>query len=97
MGICPGRQESEVEKKESANLTFLWKPDGVWCPNQVSFVIYMDILFWNGVGRMWNPVGVLGLERMSFKKNLSGGQRRHQPNFVWSLGRLTLSHLSSHP
>jgi hypothetical protein len=78
-------------------MTFLWKQDWVMVSQSVSFVIYMDLLFWIGLGRMWNPVGVLGLERMSFKKNLSGGQRRHQPNFVWSLGRLILSHLSSHP
>ena len=93
----PGRQESEVEKKEFTNLTFLWKHDFVMVSQSVSFVIFMDLLFWIGLGRMWNPVGVLGQESMSFKKNLSGGQRRHQPNFVWSLGRLILSHLSSHP
>ena len=43
VGICPGRQESEVEKKESDNLTFLWKPD--WYGVEIRVLSLLNVLF----------------------------------------------------
>ena len=83
MGICPGRQESEVVKKEFDNLTFLWKPD--WYDVEIRFLSLFNGLFlWRNRQGQAAGIGV-SLQKWAQPRKESLRSRAaangiHQPN-----------------
>ena len=69
VGMCPGRQESEVVKKDFINLTFLWKPQIVFGVSIRFLSLFTWDFFLDLSVRTCSPVGVVLYRKCASKES----------------------------